>query len=168
MVRGGTLFSPRKGWLHSGYLERREERVDYIARIDLGIVWVRYQGDSRFTHSWQCAYICPPSYRSKIPRLGCPFCGGMGQKILIYRRSLRCIGCIDIPSMADHQKKQSIEERRAIRSGDLEALAQRLKGTPSQAYRAILAMEIEGLRPRQFTVEKRNQVWRHKKSRSLR
>ena len=142
-VRGKTLFSSRRGWLHSGHLERKGERVDYIIRIDLGLVWLRYQGDSRFTHSWPCAYICSPSYRSKIPRLGCPFCGGMDQL------------------------KQTISERRAIQSGDLGVLAENLKGNPFQAYRAMLAMEMEGLRPRQFTVEKREQVWKHRKNRSL-
>lgn len=69
--------------------------------------------------------------------------------------------------MSDHQKKQTISERRSIQSGDLEALADNLRGNPTQAYRAILAMELEGLRPRQFTVEKREQVWKHRKKRSL-
>lgn len=166
-MRGVTLFFSRKGWLHSGHLERKGERVDYIIRIDLGLVWLRYQGDTRFTHTWQCAYIYSPSYRSKIPRLGCPFCGGIGREVLIFRRSLRCMGCMRLPSMSDHQKKQTISERRSIQSGDLEALADNLRGNPTQAYRAILAMELEGLRPRQFTIEKREQVWKHRKKRSL-
>jgi hypothetical protein len=52
--------------------------------------------------------------------------------------------------------------------GDLSEVAKALQGKPNDVFRAMLAMELTGLAPTRFAIEKKQKPWTVRKKRGKR
>jgi len=164
MIPYGTI------WRQDGYLSRAGEKVDYIIRLDIYLLWVRYRGDPRFTSRWQSIIL------NRRWRLGqgdvwtgcCPFCSSSIQEFRVFERTLRCNRCLPLTSRWRYQGEFSYKLRKEIRAGHLSEVAKALRGPPQEVFRAMLAMELTGLAPIRFSSVKTQPPWELKKRRGKR
>lgn len=157
-------------WQQSGSLTRSGEKVEYIIRLDTYLLWVRYQGDPRFTSSWQSIILNRRWNlgQGDIWRGCCPFCSSDITEFCVFERTLRCKKCLPFDSRWRYQGQISYKLRRSIRMGDLSEVAKALQGKPNDVFRAMLAMELTGLAPTRFAIEKKQKPWTVRKKRGKR
>ena len=159
----------RKGWLRSGKFERGAEYVEYIARLDTYVCWVRYRGDKRLYSGWQSVLLnqrWSPSEGS-IWSATCPFCCTNTRRLLFYERSVRCRSCLRLTSRWRKQMAETLPYRSAIRAGALSKIMEALTGKPREMQLAMLAMELTGLTPKKLSSPKNLAPWVQVKNRSI-
>ena len=169
MIPIPPMVAKRKGWLHSGLFTRKGETVDYVARMDLFLCWVRYKGDSRLVGTWQSLILHKRwTMKDGIVWSGsCPFCCSQVYEIVFYERSLRCRNCLRLQSRWNKQTDLTRPLRNAIRRGELSEVSAKLqKGFP-EAFQSVLAMEMTGLAPKRFSSPKETLAWKQVKNRSI-
>ena len=97
----------------------------------------------------------------------CPYCCSQVYEFRVYKRSIRCSNCLSLTSRWQRQHKQTHSLRNEIRNGDLTQVSQKLQGSFSEVFQAMLAMELTGLAPRRFSSPRRVKLWNHTKYRSI-
>ena len=168
-IRIDPMVRERLGWLHSGHWSRGTERIDYIARMDTYLLYLRYSGDGRFCSTWQTAILNKrvTQMEGEIWSVSCPFCTTNVRTVLIGPRSLRCSTCFRVPSRWAKQNTLTYPYRMAIRQGALSEVKAALRGTPRERVLAMMAMELTGISPKKMSSPKGVAPWHQKKNRSI-
>ena len=165
------MTTRNRGWLHSGKFGRGDETLDYVARMDKYLLWVRYKGNPGLISTWQCLILhrhrYPNHNQKEFWSATCPYCCSQVYEFRVYKRSIRCSNCLSLTSRWQRQHKQTHSLRNEIRNGDLTQVSQKLQGSFSEVFQAMLAMELTGLAPRRFSSPRRVKLWNHTKYRSI-
>lgn len=165
----GPMVLGRKGWVRSGRFERGDEYVEYIARLDTYVCWVRYRGDQRLYSGWQSVLLNQRFSMSegRIWSGTCPFCCTNTRRLLFYERSIRCRSCLKLTSRWGKQLAATLPYRSAIRSGALSKVMEGLRGSPREMQMAMIAMELTGLSPKKLSSPRNLGPWVQVKNRSI-
>ena len=165
----GPMIKGRSGWLHSGYFHRGDERVDYVVREDNYLCYIRYKGDHRLISTWQTLILNKRWFKADgfVWTGTCPFCCSTIRHVHIYSSSLRCRNCLPLKTRWKKQLDLTTRLRRSIREGALSKVQMALQGSPSDVYRAMLAMELSGLSPKKLSSPRNIAPWEQVKNRSL-
>lgn len=163
------MTTRKSGWLHSGKYSRDTEALDYVVRIDKHLLWVRYKGIPGLINTWQCLILHKFRYAQQddLWAASCPYCCSQVYQFYIYKRSIRCRNCLSLRSRWQRQHKMTVGLRSEIKNGDLTKVSQKLQGSFSEVFRAMLAMELTGMSPRRFSSPKSVGSWKHTKYRSI-
>ena len=170
MIPINPMIKDISGWLHSGYFDRGDERVDYVAREDTYMCYLRYVGKNTLVSTWQTLFLNQRWFREDgvIWTGTCPFCSSTIRSVYIYESSLRCINCLPLTSRWSKQLAVTQKLRSAISTGALHQVQAFLQGNPRQVFVAMLAMELAGLSPKKLSSPKNMAPWKIHRNRSIR
>ena len=119
--------------------------------------------------AWRSCQMVRNRRKKSISLIECPYCCAATEQIWAIgpkKNDWRCKSCIEVPS--GHRTSPHISRfRKAIRNDQLDVVMHGLQSGGMQTLDARLAMEAEGLSPRQLLVEASTRVNQEKYAKYL-
>ena len=128
--------------------------IEYRRKHRNKLIYLRIMG---VNGQWRCIELSRLRSNKKARRIVCPYCTSAVHVIYAINASRggwRCDRCIQKPSALPSKEARRLLNQ--LKEGNLQPVAESLsdRSSPSMIGNAMIAMQMAGLRPKQFTVSR--------------